>query len=108
MKKRRLETGHPGAEVRRLIPFWEQAVDLGLMASGTDVNYRTTLNGDVLSDAIGAGGRLLVDGRELTPAWAAELRRTKPALAPLIDHFERTGETEMLPPGEYGVFTFPH
>ncbi|MER5417897.1 hypothetical protein [Streptomyces virginiae] len=58
------------------------------MPSGNEVNYRLLLTGEVLSDAIGSDGQLLVDGRELTPAWAADLRETKPAFATLIDVFE--------------------
>jgi hypothetical protein len=74
--------------MRRLLLAWDRAVAAGLMLSGTDVNYRTTPNGDVLSDAIGADGQLLVDGQELTSEWAARLRQTKPVFAGLIDTFE--------------------
>ncbi|MFF4927157.1 hypothetical protein ACFY4B_41905 [Kitasatospora sp. NPDC001261] len=76
-------------EMRRLQLAWDQAIDAGLMDDGTDVNYRVTPDGSVLSDAIGRDGQLLVDGRELTGQWAAELRRTKPVFAGLIDNFEQ-------------------
>ncbi|MFD3940225.1 hypothetical protein ACFWSP_35370 [Streptomyces sp. NPDC058618] len=75
--------------LRELTAAWDSAVAAGLMTPDTEVNYRAlqTGNPDVISDAIGTDGQLLVDGRELTPAWAAELRRTKPLFAELIDFY---------------------
>nr|WP_192964717.1 hypothetical protein [Streptomyces venezuelae] len=78
----------PEDEMKRLKVEWDAAVAMGLMLDGTEVNYRATAKGDVLSDAVGADGQMLVDGQELTPEWAAELRRTKPLFAGLIDTYD--------------------
>lgn len=83
----------PEGEMKRLKVEWDAAVAMGLMLDGTEVNYRATASGDVLSDAVGADGQMLVDGQELTPEWAAELRRAKPLFAGLIDMYEQISGT---------------
>ncbi len=75
-------------EMQQLFVAWDLAIETGLMLSGAEVNYRTTPEGDVISDAIGMDGEMLVDGRELTPEWGARLRQTKPAFVGLIDIYE--------------------
>ncbi|MER6257818.1 hypothetical protein ABT224_41525 [Streptomyces sp. NPDC001584] len=101
-----------GDAIRDLAPAWDAAIAEGLMPSGNEVNYRSLLTGEVLSDAIGSDGQLLVDGRELTPAWAAELRETKPAFATLIDVFEEqaAGWTRIseMPPCEHSTCACTH
>ncbi|MGV9907605.1 hypothetical protein ACWDU8_34870 [Streptomyces sp. NPDC003388] len=79
---------HVAVELERLHQEWDRAVAAGLMPEGTEVNYRTLIDGSVLSDAIGGDGQFLVDGRELTPEWSAELRRMKPQFAGLLDIWE--------------------
>jgi hypothetical protein len=79
----------PVSELERLKPAWDEAVRAGLMEDGNDVSYhKLPKGGGVLSTAIGLDGQVLVDGRELTAGWAAELRRTKPAFAGLVDIYE--------------------
>ncbi|MER5675286.1 hypothetical protein [Pseudonocardia alni] len=97
-KTRRPRPGHVppafgGDPIRDLAPAWDAAIADGLMPSGNEVNYRALPDGSVLSDAIGSDGQLLVDGRELTPAWAAELRQTKPLFAGLIDVYVQQSST---------------
>ena len=77
-------------ELARLKAAWDRAVDTGLMPDDNEVNYRALATGELISDAIGTDGQLLVDGQELTAEWAAELRRTKPAFAGLVDVFAET------------------
>lgn len=80
-------------ELARIQAAWDRAVDTGLMPDGNEVNYRALPTGDVLSDSIGSDGQLLVDGRELTPEWAAELRHMKPIFAGLINEFEKASQS---------------
>ena len=82
----------PGAieETARLKVAWDRAIDTGLMPEGNEVNWRALATGDLISDAIGGDGQMLVDGQELTDEWAAELRRTKPVFAGLVDVFLET------------------
>lgn len=82
----------PGAieETARLKAAWDRAIDTGLMPEGNEVNWRALPTGDLISDAIGGDGQMLVDGQELTAEWAAELRRTKPVFAGLVDVFVET------------------
>lgn len=77
-------------ELARLKEAWDRAIDTGLMPAGNEVNWRSLPTGELISDAIGSDGQMLVDGQELTAEWAAELRRTKPLFAGLIDVFEET------------------
>jgi hypothetical protein len=76
------------SELERLAEAWDEAVRAGLMEDGCDVSYHRLSRGRVISTAVGLDGQVLVDGRELTAAWADELRRSKPAFAGLIDIFE--------------------
>lgn len=82
----------PGAveETARLKAAWDRAIDMGLMPEGNEVNWRALPTGELISDAMGGGGQLLVDGQELTAEWADELRRTKPVFAGLVDVFVET------------------
>lgn len=101
-----------GDPIRNLAPAWDAAIANGLMPSGNEVNYRSLPNGDVLSDAIGSDGQMLVDGRELTPAWAAELRQAKPAFSGLIDVFVQQSSTwtriSDMPPCEHSAGACTH
>jgi len=95
------------AAILALKSEWDKAVHTGLMDDDTEVNWRLLpATGEVLSDAIGREAQLLVDGRELTPEWAAELRRTKPAFAGLVDIFAETSSgwfrLTPVPPHPYG------
>lgn len=77
-------------ELARLKAAWDRAIDTGLMPEGNEVNWRSLPTGELISDAIGGDGQMLIDGQELTAEWAAELRRTKPVFAGLVDVFEET------------------
>ncbi|MFC8013202.1 hypothetical protein [Streptomyces cinereoruber] len=79
----RQQTSSPDP-MRELGAAWDRAVSSGLMENGTDVSYHMAPTGGVISTAIGAAAQLLVDGRELTPEWAEELRRSKPEFAGLV------------------------
>lgn len=90
--KRERRTGPPpgtAQELARLHAAWGHAVDTGLLLDGDEVTYISAPTG-VISHAVGADGQPLIDGHELTLEWAAELRRTKPEFAGLIDVSEET------------------
>jgi hypothetical protein len=81
----------PGREeLARLKAAWDRAIDTGLMPEGNEVNWRALSTGELISDAIGGDGQMLVDGQELTAEWADELRRTKPVFAGLVDVLQET------------------
>jgi hypothetical protein len=109
-KRKRLEAVGSGdfapiSELERLAGAWDEAVRTGLMEDGNDVSYHRLSKGRVISTAIGLDGQVLVDGRELTAAWADELRRSKPAFAGLVDIFEEKARQwtrlSVMGPGRY-------
>jgi hypothetical protein len=77
-------------DLARLKTAWDRAIDTGLMLEDNEVTYIALPSGEVISHALGHDGQLLVDGQELTAEWAAELRRTKPVFAGLVDVFAET------------------
>lgn len=78
------------SELRRIDKAWDRAIGNGLMDDGAETTYHCTPDGKLLSTAVGKTGQILVNGEQLTPRLAHQLRREMPFLAQLVTLYEET------------------